>query len=169
MNISTIADQIYQFFKNVNADTVNQVLSENMMIALIVTTVVGILLSLFGLKLLRLWGTILGFLVGAGIGFGVSEMLGLEPMIVAGATIVVGIVLAFLAGFFYRIGVFLFGLMAGTYIAILLIDPQDWIYFIICIVVGLVVALAALKFMEPIMIVVTSVIGGVIAGDAIVT
>ena len=45
MNISTIADQIYQFFKNVNADTVNQVLSENMMIALIVTTVVGILLS----------------------------------------------------------------------------------------------------------------------------
>ena len=169
MNISTIADQIYQFFKNVNADTVNQVLSENMMIALIVTTVVGILLSLFGLKLLRLWGTILGFLVGAGIGFGVSEMLGLEPMIVAGATIVVGIVLAFLAGFFYRIGVFLFGLMAGTYIAILLIDPQDWIYFIICIVVGLVVALAALKFMEPLMIVVTSVIGGVIAGDAIVT
>ena len=101
MNISTIADQIYQFFKNVNADTVNQVLSENMMIALIVTTVVGILLSLFGLKLLRLWGTILGFLVGAGIGFGVSEMLGLEPMIVAGATIVVGIVLAFLAAFFW--------------------------------------------------------------------
>lgn len=169
MNVNTIVDQVYQFFKNVNADTVNQVVNENMMIALIITTVVGILLSMFGLKLLRLWGTILGFLVGAGVGFGVTEMLGLEPMIVVGATIGGGIVLAFLSGFFYKFGIFLLAFLSGIYIAILLLNPQDWIFFIICIVIGLVIALLALKFMEPIMIVVTSIIGGVIAGDAIAT
>lgn len=169
MDISTIADQVYQFLKSVNSDTVNQVVSENMMIALIVTTVVGILLSMFGLKLIRLWSALLGLTAGAGIGFAVTELAGLEPMIVIGATIGGGIVLAFLSGFFYRFGIFLLALLAGTYIAILFVNPQDWIFLGVCLAIGLVIALLALKFVEPIMIVVTSIIGGVLAGDAIAT
>ena len=169
MDISTIADQVYQFLKGVNSDTVNQVVSENMMIALIVTTVIGIFLSMFGLKLIRLWSALLGLVAGAGIGFAVTELAGLEPMIVVGATIVGGIVLAFLAGFFYRFGIFLLALLTGTYIAILFVNPQDWIFLGVCLAIGLVIALLALKFVEPIMIVVTSIIGGVLAGDAIAT
>lgn len=169
MDISTIADQVYQFLKGVNSDTVNQVVSENMMIALIVTTVIGIFLSMFGLKLIRLWSALLGLVVGAGIGFAVTELAGLEPMIVVGATIGGGIVLAFLAGFFYRFGIFLLALLTGTYIAILFVNPQDWIFLGVCLAIGLVIALLALKFVEPIMIVVTSILGGVLAGDAIST
>ena len=169
MDISTIADQVYQFLKGVNSDTVNQVVSENMMIALIVTTVIGIFLSMFGLKLIRLWSALLGLVVGGGIGFAVTELAGLEPMIVVGATIGGGIVLAFLAGFFYRFGIFLLALLTGTYIAILFVNPQDWIFLGVCLAIGLVIALLALKFVEPIMIVVTSILGGVLAGDAIAT
>lgn len=169
MDISTIADQVYQFLKGVNSDTVNQVVSENMMIALIVTTVIGIFLSMFGLKLIRLWSALLGLVAGAGIGFAVTELAGLEPMIVVGATIGGGIVLAFLAGFFYRFGIFLLALLTGTYIAILFVNPQDWIFLGVCLAIGIVIALLALKFVEPIMIVVTSIIGGVLAGDAIAT
>lgn len=169
MDISTIADQVYQFLKGVNSDTVNQVVSENMMIALIITTVIGIFLSMFGLKLIRLWSALLGLVVGAGIGFAVTELAGLEPMIVVGATIGGGIVLAFLAGFFYRFGIFLLALLTGTYIAILFVNPQDWIFLGVCLAIGLVIALLALKFVEPIMIVVTSILGGVLAGDAIAT
>ena len=169
MDISTIADQVYQFLKSVNSDTVNQVVSENMMIALIVTTVIGIFLSMFGLKLIRLWSALLGLVAGAGIGFAVTELAGLEPMIVVGATIGGGIVLAFLAGFFYRFGIFLLALLTGTYIAILFVNPQDWIFLGVCLAIGLVIALLALKFVEPIMIVVTSILGGVLAGDAIAT
>ena len=169
MDISTIADQVYQFLKGVNSDTVNQVVSENMMIALIVTTVIGIFLSMFGLKLIRLWSALLGLVAGAGIGFAVTELAGLEPMIVVGATIGGGIVLAFLAGFFYRFGIFLLALLTGTYIAILFVNPQDRIFLGVCLAIGLVIALLALKFVEPIMIVVTSIIGGVLAGDAIAT
>ena len=169
MDISTIADQVYQFLKSANSDTVNQIVSENMMIALIVTTVIGILLSMFGLKLIRLWSALLGLTAGAGIGFAVTELAGLEPMIVIGATIGGGIVLAFLSGFFYRFGIFLLALLAGTYIAILFVNPQDWIFLGVCLAIGLVIALLALKFVEPIMIVVTSIIGGVLAGDAIAT
>lgn len=169
MDISTIADQVYQFLKGVNSDTVNQVVSENMMIALIITTVIGIFLSMFGLKLIRLWSVLLGLVAGAGIGFAVTELAGLEPMIVVGATIVGGIVLAFLAGFFYRFGIFLLALLTGTYIAILFVNPQDWIFLGVCLAIGLVIALLALKFVEPIMIVVTSILGGVLAGDAIAT
>lgn len=169
MDISTIADQVYQFLKGVNSDTVNQVVSENMMIALIVTTVIGIFLSMFGLKLIRLWSALLGLVAGAGIGFAVTELAGLEPMIVVGATIGGGIVLAFLAGFFYRFGIFLLTLLTGTYIAILFVNPQDWIFLGVCLAIGLVIALLALKFVEPIMIVVTSILGGVLAGDAIAT
>ena len=169
MDISTIADQVYQYLKSVNSDTVNQVVSENMMIALIVTTVIGIFLSMFGFKLIRLWSPLLGLVAGAGIGFAVTELAGLEPMIVVGATIGGGIVLAFLAGFFYRFGIFLMALLTGTYIAILFVNPQDWIFLGVCLAIGLVIALLALKFVEPIMIVVTSIIGGVLAGDAIAT
>lgn len=169
MDISTIADQVYQYLKSVNSDTVNQVVSENMMIALIVTTVIGIFLSMFGLKLIRLWSALLGLVAGAGIGFAVTELAGLEPMIVVGATIGGGIVLTFLAGFFYRFGIFLMALLTGTYIAILFVNPQDWIFLGVCLAIGLVIALLALKFVEPIMIVVTSILGGVLAGDAIAT
>lgn len=169
MDISTIADQVYQFLKGVNSDTVNQVVSENMMIALIVTTVIGIFLSMFGLKMIRLWSALLGLVAGAGIGFAVTELAGLEPMIVVGATIGGGIVLAFLAGFFYRFGIFLLALLSGTYIAILFVNPQDWIFLGGCLAIGIVISLLALKFVEPIMIVVTSIIGGVLAGDAIAT
>lgn len=169
MDISTIADQVYQYLKSVNSDTVNQVVSENIMIALIVTTVIGIFLSMFGLKLIRLWSALLGLAVGAGIGFAVTELAGLEPMIVVGATIGGGIVLTFLAGFFYRFGIFLMALLTGTYIAILFVNPQDWIFLGVCLAIGLVIALLALKFVEPIMIVVTSILGGVLAGDAIAT
>lgn len=169
MDISTIAEQVYQYLKSVNSDTVNQVVSENMMIALIVTTVIGIFLSMFGLKLIRLWSALLGLVAGAGIGFAVTELAGLEPMIVVGATIGGGIVLAFLAGFFYRFGIFLMALLTGTYIAILFVNPQDWIFLGVCLAIGLVIALLALKFVEPIMIVVTSILGGVLAGDAIAT
>lgn len=169
MDISTIADQVYQFLKGVNLDTVNQVVSENMMIALIVTTVIGIFLSMFGLKMIRLWSALLGLVAGAGIGFAVTELAGLEPMIVVGATIGGGIVLAFLAGFFYRFGIFLLALLSGTYIAILFVNPQDWIFLGVCLAIGIVISLLALKFVEPIMIVVTSIIGGVLAGDAIAT
>lgn len=169
MDISTIADQVYQYLKSVNSDTVNQVVSENLMIALIVTTVIGIFLSMFGLKLIRLWSALLGLVAGAGIGFTVTELAGLEPMIVVGSTIGGGIVLAFLAGFFYRFGIFLLALLSGTYIAILFVNPQDWIFLGVCLAIGIVIALLALKFVEPIMIVVTSIIGGVLAGDAIAT
>lgn len=169
MDISTIADQVYQFLKGVNSDTVNQVVSENMMIALIVTTVIGIFLSMFGLKMIRLWSALLGLVAGAGIGFAVTELAGLEPMIVVGATIGGGIVLVFLAGFFYRFGIFLLALLSGTYIAILFVNPQDWIFLGVCLAIGIVISLLALKFVEPIMIVVTSIIGGVLAGDAIAT
>lgn len=169
MDISTIADQVYQYLKSVNSDTVNQVVSENMMIALIVTTVIGIFLSMFGLKMIRLWSALLGLVAGAGIGFAVTELAGLEPMIVVGATIGGGIVLAFLAGFFYRFGIFLLALLSGTYIAILFVNPQDWIFLGVCLAIGIVISLLALKFVEPIMIVVTSIIGGVLAGDAIAT
>ena len=169
MDISTIADQVYQYLKSVNSDTVNQVVSENLMIALIVTTVIGIFLSMFGLKLIRLWSALLGLVAGAGIGFAVTELAGLEPMIVVGATIGGGIVLAFLAGFFYRFGIFLIALLTGNYIAILFVNPQDWIFLGVCLAIGLVIALLALKFVEPIMIVVTSILGGVLAGDAIAT
>lgn len=169
MDISTIADQVYQYLKSVNSDTVNQVVSENIMISLIVTTVIGIFLSMFGLKLIRLWSALLGLVAGAGIGFAVTELAGLEPMIVVGATIGGGIVLAFLAGFFYRFGIFLLALLTGTYIAILFVNPQDWIFLGVCLAIGLVIALLALKFVEPIMIVVTSILGGVLAGDAIAT
>ncbi len=169
MNVSTLADDLQRFISNVDADTVKQTMNENLMIALIVVAVIGVLWSLFGLKLVRLWGALLGFVIGAGVGAAVSVSLNLDTTIMLVVTAGAGIVMAFLAGFFYRLGAFLMAWAAGSYLATALLDPQDWILVAVCAAIGLVVALLTLKFLVVITIVATSIMGAVLAGDAIAT
>ena len=50
---------------------------------LIATIVVGVLLSLFGLKLVRVLTTIVGLVLGAGVGLVISHLLGWSGLTVA--------------------------------------------------------------------------------------
>ena len=73
---------------------------------LIATIVVGVLLSLFGLKLVRVLTTIVGLVLGAGVGLVISHLLGWSGLTVAIVTLGCAVVLAALSFFLYRMGVF---------------------------------------------------------------
>ena len=72
---------------------------------LVVIIIVGILISFFGLKLVRVLTTIVGFVLGAGIGLIISNVLGWSGITVAIVTLGCAVVLAALSFFLYRMGV----------------------------------------------------------------
>ena len=134
---------------------------------LVVIIIVGILISFFGLKLVRVLTTIVGFVLGAGIGLIISNVLGWSGITVAIVTLGCAVVLAALSFFLYRMGVFLMVFGAATTI-ICAGNNITNMMLIIFVAVALVFAILSAIFVEPLVIVVTAICGAVNASLAIV-
>ena len=136
---------------------------------LIATIVVGVLLSLFGLKLVRVLTTIVGLVLGAGGGLIISHLLGWSGLTVAIVTLGCAVVLAALSFFLYRMGVFLTVFVSVLGICISVMYPGTNLMLVIYLAAALVFAILSAIFVEPLVIVVTAVSGGVNAALAIVS
>lgn len=136
---------------------------------LIATIVVGVLLSLFGLKLVRVLTTIVGLVLGAGVGLIISHLLGWSGLTVAIVTLGCAVVLAALSFFLYRMGVFLTVFVSVLGICISVMYPGTNLMLVIYLAAALVFAILSAIFVEPLVIVVTAVSGGVNAALAIVS
>lgn len=136
---------------------------------LIATIVVGVLLSLFGLKLVRVLTTIVGLVLGAGVGLVISHLLGWSGLTVAIVTLGCAVVLAALSFFLYRMGVFLTVFVSVLGICISVMYPGTNLMLVIYLATALVFAILSAIFVEPLVIVVTAVSGGVNAALAIVS
>ena len=74
-------------------------ISQLMVIVYGVLCVFGLLNCILGYRILRFWMMIFGFIIGAGAGFGVTYMSGVQDkMVIAGAMAGLGIVLAVVQG-----------------------------------------------------------------------
>lgn len=136
---------------------------------LIATIVVGVLLSLFGLKLVRVLTTIVGLVLGAGVGLVISHSLGWSGLTVAIVTLGCAVVLAALSFFLYRMGVFFTVFVSVLGICISVMYPGTNLMLVIYLAAALVFAILSAIFVEPLVIVVTAVSGGVNAALAIVS
>ena len=136
---------------------------------LIATIVVGVLLSLFGLKLVRVLTTIVGLVLGAGVGLVISHLLGWSGLTVAIVTLGCAVVLAALSFFLYRMGVFLTVFVSVLGICISVMYPGTNLMLVIYLAAASVFAILSAIFVEPLVIVVTAVSGGVNAALAIVS
>ena len=136
---------------------------------LIATIVVGVLLSLFGLKLVRVLTTIVGLVLGAGVGLVISHLLRWSGLTVAIVTLGCAVVLAALSFFLYRMGVFLTVFVSVLGICISVMYPGTNLMLVIYLAAALVFAILSAIFVEPLVIVVTAVSGGVNAALAIVS
>lgn len=134
---------------------------------LIAVLVLALLNCFLGLKLVRIWGAILGLALGTAAGFAISSAFGLEWMICLGIGAVVGIILAILAAKFYHTGVFLFCWVTSAVIIYPLLNLETLVQLGVTLGAGLVIALLTLKLVRPIVIVLSSVQGGLTAGTAI--
>lgn len=149
------------------SETVLAVGREAMMAVFIVSAVISLLLCLFGLKMIRVWNVLCALALGAGAGLAVSVLLGTNVTVTLIVSGVAAVILAVLAGIFKKFGAFLFCLITIFGVMVGVINPENWILIAVCGAVGLLAAIAAMLWFEPLVIIVTAVNGGFGLGNAI--
>ena len=141
-----------------------QIGAQPTMEGLIVMGIVGLLICFFGLKLIRLQAALVGFLMGALIGIGVAWTAGISGLTFAIVVFACGAVLAALSFFLYKFGVFCVVFCVCLGMGVQIADPQSELPLVIVLVIALILAIVAVIFVEPAIIICTSISGGVTAG-----
>ena len=83
------------------------------MIVSAVSIVISVFIGILGLKLIRVWNAVIGFVAGALLGFAVTYLMGLEVVPVLIAAGVAGLVFAILNSVFKKFRSFL-GMLSGN-------------------------------------------------------
>lgn len=135
---------------------------------LIVALVAGLLNCFLGYKLLRLWVTVVGLVAGGLVGLFVSyRVLHADFIVMAVIAGVAALALAAVAFYIYKAGIFLLCAGVGMALCLYLIHPRSSMTFFICMLISVGIGVLGVVFVKPIVIVTTSVQGGLMAGAAL--
>ena len=136
-----------------------------MMAIFAVILVFGILNCILGYRLLRFWMMVGGFLVGGGLALIIVRTMGTqEKSMMMIAALVTGIIFAVIAFLIYKAGVFILAAGIGWALSIYFLHPTSSASFFACILIGVALGSMAVKYCRELLIVSTSLIGGVMAG-----
>lgn len=136
-----------------------------MMAIFAVILVFGILNCILGYRLLRFWMMVGGFLVGGGLALIIVRTMGTqEKSTMMIAALVTGIIFAVIAFLIYKAGVFILAAGIGWALSIYFFHPTSSASFFACILIGVALGSMAVKYCREVLIVSTSLIGGVMAG-----
>lgn len=125
----------------------------------------GIMNCLLGFRLLRFWMMLFGFLLGAGAGFALAYSSGTsERYIYLAAMAALGIILAVTSFLIYKAGIFILGAGIGLALSIYILHPTTSFIFFVCILIGVGIGTLAMRYAREVIIVGTSLLGGVLAG-----
>lgn len=164
--MTNIQDQLNQILNGQPGELLSAAGTQAAYGALAAAVVVGLLVCFFGLKLVRILGTLMGFFAGAAIGAAAGLIIGLEGMAFAGIVLGAGIVFGLLSWFLYRVGVFLLVLAQVSGLVLTLL-PGSWISAVVALAAGIIVAILSVIYVEPFVIIVTGIYGGLTAGTNI--
>ena len=135
------------------------------MIGFAVLLIFGIINCVLGYRLLRFWMMLCGFVIGAGIGFGIAFSSGVtEKYMYAAFMVGTGIVIAVIAFVSYKIGLFILGAGIGIGLGIYVFHPTTSLVFFFCLLLGVGLGVLAMKQARVVLIVGTSLLGGAMAG-----
>ena len=136
-------------------------------------SVLSILLSLlncfFGYKLLRLWTTLLGFLIGGVGAYLAASAFGFEMTWAVLIGFVGGTVVGALSFSIYRFGVFLFTFIMGLGMGLQLFQQNETAAWISGALLGIGFAILSVSYIRQIVIVSSSLSGGINAGADLIT
>lgn len=136
-----------------------------MMAIFAVILVFGILNCILGYRLLRFWMMVGGFLVGGGLALIIVRTMGTqEKSTMMIAALITGIIFAVIAFLIYKAGVFILAAGIGWALSIYFLHPTSSASFFACILIGVALGSMAVKYCREVLIVSTSLIGGVMAG-----
>ena len=132
-----------------------------------VVLVFGIMNCVLGYRLLRFWMMLFGFLIGAGIGLFAIYEIGLgDKLYYAVGMIGVGLILAILSFAVFKAGIFIMGAGLGLTLTVYVIHPTTSFSFFICLLAGVGLGMLALRYEREVIIVGTSILGGILSGFA---
>lgn len=138
------------------------------LISLIVLAVLGILWCFFGLKMVRVWAAIFGFVIGCGIGGWITatqfELEAAAAMIIS---IAAGIIMACLGAILYRAGIFFVAWITAASLAYTVLNPADMTMVFVGLGIGLAAALLTVIFAEPVIMVLTGLYGAAGLGSMV--
>ena len=106
-----------------------------------------------------------GFFVGAGLALIVVHTMGIqEKSTMLIAALATGVVFAVIAFLIYKAGVFILAAGIGWALSIYFLHPTSSASFFACILIGVALGSMAVKYCREVLIVATSLIGGVMSG-----
>lgn len=134
---------------------------------LIAIVVVGVIISLFGLKLVRVLSAVMGLGTGAVIGAVIGTVAGLDTTKMVATIAVCGVVLCIMCAVLRKFGIFVMTFFGSWGTFVTLVEARSVIVLGICAAVALVIAVLTVIFAEFLVIFVTGIVGGVEAGMAL--
>ena len=134
---------------------------------LIATVIVGVIIALFGLKIVRVLSAIVGLGTGAVIGAVVAMIVGLDATKTLATIAVCGVVLGIMCAVLKKFGIFVMTFLGSFGTFTTLLETKSLIVLGVCAVVALIVAILTVIFAEFLVIFVTGIMGGVEAGMAL--
>lgn len=132
-----------------------------------IVLIFGLINCILGYRLLRFWMMIFGFLMGAGMGlFGAYEAGIKGKTICIVIMLIAGVILAVISFAIFKAGIFVIGAGIGLTVTIYLIHPTTSFTFFLCLLTGAGLGLLALRYEWEVIIVGTSILGGILSGLA---
>lgn len=132
---------------------------ETQTIVLIVSLIVGFLACFMGYRLNKIVVMIVGFYFGYQLGVTFLPQIISDSAIIPIISVVIGLVIGFAAFNMYLLGIFILCFFLAYTICDSFIDAQ-FLKIIIGAVAGVIAGLIGVNFVRPIMIVLTSLVGG---------
>lgn len=141
----------------------------------------GLLFCFFGLKLTRVLAALYGFFIGAFAGIVIVSASGISGAAAVAVILSCGLILAALSAFLYKAGVFLLAFsstvsIAASILGVALGRPfsagigRDTIIIAGAVfAAALIFAILAVIYVEPVIVIVTALFGGLSAGNAILS
>ena len=156
---------LQQIMDTMEQTRTTSVLDSVSMIGFAALLVLGVINCLLGYRLLRFWMMLFGFIIGSGIGLGAAYTMGIQEKYMY-AVIMIGIwiLLAVIAFISYKVGIFVIGAGIGLGLGIYVFHPTTSLVFFFCILLGVGLGVLAMKWAKAVLIVGTSLLGGIMAG-----
>ena len=161
-DFGALPDMIQNFLAEMNTGT--KVLGVG------ISLVLALLCCFFGYRFAKLFMSISGFIAGALIGYFVAtQLLQFTGFPIFLCTLLGGILLAMFAFWVYVAGIFILCFFLAFMAAASLLPFTGDIQFFLSTLFGLIIACLAIKFMRPVIIVTSAVVGGSSASGLILT
>ena len=136
----------------------------------VISLILALLCCFFGYRFAKLFMSISGFIAGALIGYFVAtQLLQFTGFPIFLCTLLGGILLAMFAFWVYVAGIFILCFFLAFMAAASLLPFTGDIQFFLSTLFGLIISCLAIKFMRPVIIVTSAVVGGSSASGLILT